>query len=78
MTTVPSLDYEKHLFHERNIRSVTANMREDGRELLSLAKEIPIMTRTELFSLERANEALYQLKHDGIQGAGVLQIRGGL
>lgn len=78
MTAVPSLDYEKHLFHERNIRSVTANTREDGRELLSLAEEIPITTHTELFPLERANEALYQLKHDGIQGADVLQIRGDL
>jgi alcohol dehydrogenase, propanol-preferring len=75
MTDIPSLNYEKHLFYERSIRSVTANTRKDGEELLRLALEIPIKTRTELFDLEQANDALYRLKHDGIQGAGVLEIR---
>ena len=41
MSPVPSLDYEKHLFQERTIRSVTANTRVDGRELLELAANIP-------------------------------------
>jgi len=76
MTDIPSLNYEEHLFYEKSIRSVTANTRKDGEELLRLAKEIPIITHTELFSLSQANEALYKLKHDGIQGAGVLQIQG--
>lgn len=76
MTDIPSLNYEKHLFYERGVRSVTANTREDGEELLRLAQEIPIKSHTEVFSLNQANEALYRLKHDGIQGAGVLQIRG--
>lgn len=75
MTDIPSLNYGKHLFQERCIQSVTANTRQDGEELLRLAREIPIQTHTELFPLERANEALMQLKHDGIQGAGVLQIQ---
>lgn len=77
MTAIPPLHYEKHLFYERTIRSVTANTRKDGRELLALAATIPITTHTELFPLEQANEALTQLKHDGIQGAGVLRIREG-
>ncbi|MHB8483064.1 MAG: zinc-dependent alcohol dehydrogenase family protein [Nitrospiria bacterium] len=75
MTEVPPLEYEKDLFYEKNIRSVTANTREDGKELFRLAVEAPILTHTELFSLEEANEALYSLKYDGIQGAGVLKIR---
>jgi len=50
--------------------SVTANTRQDGEELLHLAEEIPIRTHTELFTLNQANEALHQLKHDGIRGAG--------
>ncbi|HEX6509983.1 MAG TPA: zinc-dependent alcohol dehydrogenase family protein [Chloroflexota bacterium] len=72
MTDIPPLDYERHLFYERSIRSVTANTREDGRELLRLAAEVPIRTRVERFPLERANDALQRLKHDGIDGAGVL------
>jgi propanol-preferring alcohol dehydrogenase len=72
MSQIPSLDYEKHLFYERNIRSVTANTRKDGEELLRLGLEIPIRTHTDVFPLERANEALQKLKHDGIEGAGVL------
>jgi propanol-preferring alcohol dehydrogenase len=72
MSEIPPLDYERHLFYERNIRSVTANTRRDGEELLRLGAEIPIHTHTEVFPLEEANEALQRLKHDGIQGAGVL------
>ena len=60
MTDIPSLNYEKQLFYEKSIRSVTANTRKDGEELLRLAKEIPIITHTELFSLSQANEALYK------------------
>jgi propanol-preferring alcohol dehydrogenase len=72
MSQVPPLDYEKHLFYEKNVRSVTANTRQDGEELLRLGLEIPIRTHTDVFPLERANEALQKLKHDGIEGAGVL------
>jgi propanol-preferring alcohol dehydrogenase len=77
LSDIPPLNYQRHLFNERNLRSVTANTREDGRELLRLAEAIPIKTHTELFPLEEANEALKKLKQDGIQGAGVLQIRPG-
>ena len=75
MTDIPVLHYERELFYEKNLRSVTANTRRDGEELLRLASEIPIRTHTELFDLEEANEALLRLKHDGIQGAGVLRVR---
>jgi propanol-preferring alcohol dehydrogenase len=72
LSDIPPLQYERHLFYERTLRSVTANTREDGAELLQLAAEIPIHTHTEIFPLEEANEALQKLKHDGIQGAAVL------
>ena len=74
MTDVPSLNYERLLFHEKQLCSVTANTRRDGEELLRLAREIPIVTHTESFPLEQANEALIKLKQDGIQGAGVLRV----
>lgn len=72
MTDVPPLEYERHLFYERNIRSVTANTRQDGNELLQLAAEIPIRTHVESFPLIEANTALQRLAGDGISGAGVL------
>jgi alcohol dehydrogenase, propanol-preferring len=72
MSRIPPLDYEQHLFYERSVRSVTANTREDGVELLELAAAIPIRTETETFALEEANEALYRLQYDEIRGAGVL------
>ena len=74
MTPIPALDYTASLFYERNLRSVTANTRQDGTELLRLAKAIPLRTHTEEFSLEQANEALQKLKSGQINGAAVLRI----
>jgi alcohol dehydrogenase, propanol-preferring len=73
LSDVPPLDYERHLFHERTLTSVTANTRRDGRELLELAAEVPIRTRTRAYSLEEANESLRDLKADRIRGAAVLE-----
>jgi len=75
LTDIPPLNYDQHLFQEKNLLSVTANTRQDGEALLHLAEEIPIRTHTETFLLHQANEALHQLKEDGIQGAGVLQVK---
>jgi propanol-preferring alcohol dehydrogenase len=75
MSDVPPLDYERHLFYERNISSVTANTRADGRELLAEASEIPIRPHVTCYPLQDANRALQQLKHDDISGTGVLIIR---
>ncbi len=74
LTDIPTLNYERHLFHEKNLRSVTANTRRDGEELLRIAAEIPIRPQTTAFPLEEANRALQQLKHDAIQGSGVLLV----
>ena len=74
LTEVPPLDYEKHLFHEKNLHSVTANTRKDGEELLALAAAIPLRPKTTSFPLRDANRALQQLKRDGIRGSGVLVI----
>ena len=75
MTQIPPLDYERHLYYEKVLRSVTASTREDGRELIRLASEIPIRTKTTLFKLEEANEALWLIKESRISGAGVLDVR---
>jgi len=72
MTPVPALDYERHLFYERSVRSVTANTRADGEELLAEAARIPIRPETTAFPLTEANRALTLLKQGGFTGSGVL------
>ena len=77
MSQVPAMDYENHLFHEKNIHSVTANTREDGLELLRIAAEIPLRPQVMLFPLREANRALLCLKEDRMEGSGVLVVVGG-
>jgi alcohol dehydrogenase, propanol-preferring len=74
LTDIPPLNYEKHLFHEKNLCSVTANTRHDGEELLGISAQIPLRPRIETFGLDEANRALKLLKTDGINGSGVLMI----
>jgi propanol-preferring alcohol dehydrogenase len=74
LSEIPPLDYDRHLFRERTLRSVTANTRADGRELLRLAAEIPLETHTAPYPLAEANRALRDLKEDRIRGAAVLRI----
>lgn len=74
LTPIPTLDYERHLFYEKELRSVTANTRRDGAEFLRIAGEIPIRTHTVPIMLEDANRALNLLKHDQLKGAAVLRI----
>jgi propanol-preferring alcohol dehydrogenase len=74
MTPIPAIDYDRDLFGERTIRSVTANTRQDGLDLLRDAAAIPIRPRTQRFALEQANQALQQLKTGAIKGAAVLTI----
>jgi propanol-preferring alcohol dehydrogenase len=76
MTPIPSLDYEKHLYYEKTVRSVTASTRQDGRELLELAAKIPLKPKVQLFPLKEANQALKLLKQGKIDGAGVLTVGG--
>lgn len=72
MSPIPSLDYDREVFGERVIRSVTANTRQDGLDLLREAAAIPIKPHTVCFPLEQANRALQELKAGSFQGAAVL------
>lgn len=72
LSRIPPLDYRAHLFHERRLRSVTANTRTDGEELLALAERIPIRVKTTPFSLNEADQALAALAQGRITGAAVL------
>jgi propanol-preferring alcohol dehydrogenase len=75
LTDIPSLDYDTHLFEERELRSVTANTRRDGEELLALAPRLGVRATVQPYPLERADEALSDLAHDRVTGAAVLHVR---
>jgi alcohol dehydrogenase, propanol-preferring len=77
MTPIPQMDYERYVFYERDIHSVTCNTRQDGRELLAVAAAIPIRPHTTIYPLSDANRALQDLKNDRISGTGVLAIGDG-
>ena len=75
MSPIPPIDYAL-LYHERVLRSVANNTRQDGEDFLRTAAEIPVRTQVEVFSLSEANAALQALKQDAIRGAAVLKIDG--
>jgi propanol-preferring alcohol dehydrogenase len=71
MSDIPAFPYDI-LWGERSIVSVANLTRQDGEEFLKLAPQVPVRTEVEIFSLERANEALTALREGRIRGAGVL------
>lgn len=76
MTPIPEMDYDRCVFYERDLHSVTCNTREDGRELLAEAAAIPVRPHITTYPLAEANRALADLKRDQIAGTGVLVIDG--
>ncbi len=73
MSPIPPLSYDL-LYHERVIRSVANNTRQDGHDFFEVAAEIPIETQVQVFPLGQANAALNALKNDAIRGAAVLRV----
>jgi propanol-preferring alcohol dehydrogenase len=72
LTEIPELNYEQHLFYERELVSVTANTRQDGAEFLELAASVPLRVTTTTYPLTRADDALRDLAGDRVNGAAVL------
>jgi propanol-preferring alcohol dehydrogenase len=72
MTSTPPLEYDRDLFYERELRSVTANTRVDGERLLAEAAAIPVRLATTTFALADANRGLLELKRGSFAGSGVL------
>ncbi len=72
LSDVPVLDYQRHLFQERQVRSVTANTRRDGQEFLDIAGRIPLRPTTTAYPLDAADRALADLAGDRVNGAAVL------
>lgn len=67
-----NLSYDKHLWLEKEIKSVANVTHQDIGEFLPLAAEIPINPAIKTYKLEEANRALVELKRNRIRGAKVL------
>jgi propanol-preferring alcohol dehydrogenase len=72
LTDVPPLNYQRHLFQERQVRSVTSNTRADGEEFLRLADRLRIKVAVTPYPLAEADRALADLAADRVNGAAVL------
>ena len=73
MSQIPAMNYDL-LYHEHVLRSAANSTRDDVRDCLLLAAEVPVRTEVQSFPLQQANQALQDLKHSRIGGAGVLRI----
>jgi alcohol dehydrogenase, propanol-preferring len=74
LTDIAPLNYEKHLFQERDLRSVTSNTRGDAQEFLTLAQRLRIKVTTTPYRFDQADQALADLEADRFNGAAVLRM----
>jgi propanol-preferring alcohol dehydrogenase len=72
LSDIPVLGYERYLFQEKVLTSVTANTRADGEEMLAAASRLHVEVTTTPYPLEAADRALSDLAHDRVRGAAVL------
>jgi propanol-preferring alcohol dehydrogenase len=73
-TDLLSIDYERDLWLEREVKTVANVTRADVREFLDLAATIPIRPEVSTFPLDAANEALRSLSRGDHRGALVLAV----
>lgn len=74
LSDIPALNYQRHLFFERQIRSVTSNTRADARAFLAFAGQHHIEVTTPEYPLGQADTALADLSAGRIAGAAVLLV----
>lgn len=72
LSDIPVLNYQKHLFYEREVRSVSSNTRRDALEFLEFAGNHHLDVHTTPYPLTHANRALEDLAADRVTGAAVL------
>lgn len=75
LSDIPPLNYQHHLFNERQLRSVTSNTRADARAFLEFAAAHRIAVTTPEYPLADADRALGDLSAGRIAGAAVLTVQ---
>ncbi|MET9268240.1 zinc-dependent alcohol dehydrogenase family protein [Kribbella sp. NPDC003557] len=69
LSDVPALNYERYLFHERDLRSVTSNTRRDGEELFRLIARLPVTAHTTVVPFDAVDRALADVAHGRASGS---------
>jgi propanol-preferring alcohol dehydrogenase len=69
-----AISYDRHLWREKELKTVANVTHRDLARFLPVAAEIPLHVETEVYPLEAANRALQALRAGGIRGAKVLKI----
>lgn len=69
---IPEFDFDRLLWGERQLRSVTNMTRSDARDFLAIANDIGLQPKVTPFSLDQANEALLAIENDSLNGAAVI------
>lgn len=72
LSDIPPLEYQRHLFQERSLRSVTSNTRQDGRDFLAHVAAHPLRVAVTPYPLDQADQALADLEAGRVTGAAVL------
>lgn len=72
MSPVPTLDYGRHLFLEKNLRSVTSNTRDDGEALFRLASRMALEVHTTSYGFAEVDRALEDLAAGRVSGSLVI------
>ncbi|MDH3304413.1 MAG: zinc-dependent alcohol dehydrogenase family protein [Gammaproteobacteria bacterium] len=68
------ISYEDHLWMEKELKSVANVTHRDIEEFLPIAAEIPLRVEVQTYTLERANQALHDLRAGHVRGAKVLVV----
>lgn len=74
MSDIPSLSYTGSLFRERDLRTVTANTREDGMQFLALAHNLHLRPSVTPVPFDRLDDAIGDLRDGRASGSMVLRV----
>ncbi|MDN4476706.1 zinc-dependent alcohol dehydrogenase family protein [Demequina sp. SYSU T00192] len=74
MSPIPGIDYDRSLFFERDLRSVTANTRADGAEFLALARNLRLAPAVTTYGFDGVDDALMDLRAGRAGGSLVIRM----
>ena len=74
MSDIPSMSYDASLFRERDLRTVTANTRDDGRRLLDIAENLGLRPTVTTVAFEALDSAIDDIRHGRARGSLVLVV----
>jgi alcohol dehydrogenase, propanol-preferring len=74
LSDIPAMNYQRHLFQERQLRSVASNTRADAREFLAFAGRHRLEVTSPQYPLGKADDVLADLAAGRVSGAAVLMV----